>query len=253
MTLWWQRFRGMIAAIMERRLPLLAVLLLSGAPLWAHTVPTIEVEAEFTRERSVTLHVNVDARLFLAAQPTALPPVPASWWFDQSETERAKTMEQTRAYVAKTLSFTVGGKKFEPIWNVVAIDSATVMPLAPGSAEAHLLCEYQGKIPDAPGGFQLRVAESCAVGVILLNSMEGDDQRAPQALFPGEDSRKFPLPERVGEKGREKLGATAESKGAASTPLWVWSIPAAVLLLACFGWRALKKLRGPQPEAGKVS
>jgi hypothetical protein len=247
------RFRGMIPAIMERRLPLLAVLLLSGAPLWAHTVPTIEVEAEFTRERSVTLHVNVDARLFLAAQPTALPPVPASWWFGQSETERATTVEQTRAYVAKTLSFTVGGKKFEPNWDVVAIDSATVMPLASTSAEAHLLCEYQGKIPDAPGGFQLRVAESCAVGVILLNSMEGNDQRAPQALFPGENSRRFPLPELEAEKGKTKLNVEAQTKAAASMPLWAWGIAAAVLLLACFGWWALKKSRGPQPEAGKVS
>lgn len=241
MALWRQIFHGMITAIMGLRLPLFFSLLLLGAPLWAHTVPTVVVEAEFTRERSVTLHVNVDARLFLAAQPTTLPPVPASWWLEQSEEQRAKTVAETRAYVAKTLFFTVGGKKFEPAWEVMAIDSVTVLPLAPTSAEAHLLCEYQGRLPDVPGGFQLRVAESCAVGVILLNSMEGDDQRAPQALFPGENSRKFALPALEGESGKEKESVAVASEKATSTPLPIFWIGGAIVVAACFGWWALKK------------
>ncbi len=150
-------------------------------------------------------------------------------------------MAETRAYVAKTLLFIVGGKKFDPPWEVMAIDSVTVLPLAPTSAEAHLLCEYQGKLPDVPGGFQLRVAESCAVGVILLNSMEGDDQRAPQALFPGENSRKFALPA-LDEKGKEKESvAAAVREKAASAPLPIFWIAGAVAVVACFGWWALKK------------
>jgi len=111
---------------------------------------------------------------------------------DQDEDSRAKSMAEAQAYVARTLFFNRGRKKLEPSWKVIAIDSNTMFPLAPSSAEAHLSVSIRDCCRRARS-FQVSVAGNCAVGVILLNSLEGNDQRYPQSLFPGETSRRFAL------------------------------------------------------------
>ena len=59
----------------------------------AHVVPNMTVEAEFNSAGGYTLRINVDPRTFLAADPTSLPPVPASWYLEQ-------TPEQAAAWAA---------------------------------------------------------------------------------------------------------------------------------------------------------
>ena len=61
------------------------------AGLMAHQVPSLTVEALFSADRSYTLRINVDPRLFISDQPSSLPPVPIEWYRDQKPEELAAT------------------------------------------------------------------------------------------------------------------------------------------------------------------
>lgn len=164
----------------------------------AHTVPTITVEAEFSAAREITLRVNLDPRLFLSAQPTSLPPVPASWWLEQNPEAQTRSVSDALALLGRTVRFQIGDTPLAGNWKVTAIDSASAFPLGPNSAETHLLAEHRGPLPDVPGDFTVALDSRAPVGLILLNSVEGKAERRPQAIFPGETSRGFKVPERTG-------------------------------------------------------
>lgn len=167
---------------------------LCGA-LRAHTVPVMVIEAEFDSARVAVLKVNLDPRLFLSDQPTTLPPVPASWWFEQDDNSKEKTKRQAVDYLARTLALSVGEQTLTPSWTIQPIDSASAFPLGQASAEAHVLAVSRLSLPAVPGGFQVSVAKACAVPVILLCSNTGDDaNRRPEPLLAGERSRPFVLP-----------------------------------------------------------
>ena len=169
-------------------------MLLPVGQVGAHTVPSMVAEAEFTPDRGVVVLVNLDPRLVLTDQPSAVPPVPASWWFEQDEPGRAETLAKAAAYVDAQLQFRVGGTDLRGAWKVQPVDSATVAPVTSSSAEVHLLAEYRGSLPQVPGDFKLTVSKTCAVATLLVNAMAGDEQRQPQLVFPSESSRGFPLP-----------------------------------------------------------
>ena len=65
---------------------------------WAHVVPNMTVEADFAADGVYTLSINVDPRTFLAADPTTLPPVPGSWYREQTPEQLAREQprQQTR-------------------------------------------------------------------------------------------------------------------------------------------------------------
>jgi hypothetical protein len=193
-------------------------LFLLAAQVEAHTVPSMVVEAEFTPEREVVLLVNLDPRLFLSDQPTSLPPVPASWWFQQSETERADTLAKAAAYVDAQLQFRVGGSDFRGTWKVQPVDSTTVAPLAPASGEVHLLAEHRGPLLEMAGDFKLTVARTCGVATLLMNAMAGAEQRQPQLVFPGESSRSFVLPPLAASATKASEGGTS-AKPAPPAPI----------------------------------
>eukprot|EP01031_Cornospumella_fuschlensis_P020674 gene20674-25346_t len=105
-----------------RSLSLLLLCLACAGIVSAHQVPSMTVEADFAIARGFVLKINFDPRLFLSEQPTSLPPVPASWYQDQSEAERAKTHEDALAYLRKNLELQFGAEtmalpelKLEPI------------------------------------------------------------------------------------------------------------------------------------------
>jgi hypothetical protein len=178
-------------------MPRALLILLAAATcgsLRAHTVPVVVIEAEFSPAREAVIKVNLDPRLFLSAQPTAVPPVPASWWFEQDESAQLDTRKTAADYVARTFTFSVGKTTLRGDWKVEPIDSASAFPLGQASTEAHLLVEHRGVLPATAGDFKVAVGKECAVAVILLCSNAGDEERKPQSLFPGEISRAFPLP-----------------------------------------------------------
>jgi hypothetical protein len=191
------------------------ILLLAAAfcgSLSAHTVPVVVIEAEFSSAREAVIKVNLDPRLFLSAQPTAVPPVPASWWFEQDEAAQQTTRKAAADYVARIFTFSVGTTPLRGDWKVEPIDSASAFPLGQASTEAHLLVEHHGALPASPGDFKVAVGKECAVAVILLCSNAGDAERRPQSLFPGEISRAFPLPAPV-LPAADAAKSTEESRG----------------------------------------
>ena len=171
---------------------LLLMFALSGA--YGHTVPTLVLETEFTADRSVSVSVNVDPRLFLSDKPTTLPPVPASWYLEQSTEARSKTDLQAAQYLAKALILSVGESIMNASWKFTAIDSATSTPLAAQSAEVHLLAQWKGKLPATAGDFKVALDKACTVSLIVLNGTEGVKDRRPQVIFPGETSRGYVVP-----------------------------------------------------------
>jgi hypothetical protein len=178
---------------MARALLILIAVIFCGS-LHAHTVPVVVIEAEFNANRQAVIKVNLDPRLFLSAQPTLLPPVPASWWFEQDVTAQESTRKAAAEYVQRTFAFTVGTAGVPAEWKVEPIDSASAFPLGEASTETHLLVEHRGPLPTSAGDFKVAVGKECAVAVILLCSNAGDQERRPQSLFPGETSRPFVLP-----------------------------------------------------------
>jgi hypothetical protein len=88
---------------MHRRQTLLLFASLALPPLThAHQVPSLTIEANFTPEGQLTLSINLDPRLFLAEDPTTLPPIAAPWFRDQSPEAKTQTLAdaQTEKYDA---------------------------------------------------------------------------------------------------------------------------------------------------------
>ena len=181
--------------------------LASVISLFAHQqVSPITVEAEFSADRQYTLRVNLDPRLMLSDQPSSLPAATAEWYLSLDSAGRAKLETDARDYLKTTLIFKSGDAVLDPRWDFTAIDGVSNFPLTANSSEAHLLATFTGPLPKIPGEFQLTLASKCAVGLILLNSMIGSDERQPHSLFPGESSRPFPLPKRMVEAEKPPAG-----------------------------------------------
>lgn len=177
---------------MPRRL--LACLLLIAPLLRAHQIPNITLEAMFAADRSYTLRVNLDPRVFLSAQPTSLPPVEAGWYLGQSETEQKETHLRATEYLRKNLGLRFGATDAEwPVIEITAIDGTTLEPLKPDTAETHLLAVAKSRLPGGGNAFELVFGPEANVSLILLNSEDGKPERRPQVLFPGESSRPYKL------------------------------------------------------------
>lgn len=170
------------------------VFILTAVRIQAHPIPTLVVEALFHPDRTCELKVNLDPRLFLHEVPSTLPPVPGSWWWDQSEADRAANQDRARQYLASTLQFAFGTAQAQPTWTVQAIDSTLTTELSPTSAEVHLLASCRVDPTADASEFKLTLARSAAVPVILLNSELGNPKITPQSVYPGETSRAFALP-----------------------------------------------------------
>lgn len=181
--------------MVRRQWALMALLfILTAVRVQAHPIPTLVVEAIFHPDRACELKVNLDPRLFLHEVPSTLPPIPGSWWRDQSEADRAANQDRARQYLASTLQFFFGPAQTHPSWTVQAIDSTLTTPLSPTSAEVHLLAICRVEPSADARDFKLTLARSAAVPVILLNSELGNPKITPQSVYPGETSRAFPLP-----------------------------------------------------------
>ena len=202
---------------MLHRLRFFLPALLVAAVGHGHTVPTLVLESEFSARRDCSFSVNVDPRLFLSEQPTSLPPVPASWFFEQDEATRKKTERQAVEYVARSLHVTVGDTEIAPEWKIVAIDSASSEPLTPTSAEVHLLARWSGHLPAKTGDFKVALDKACAVSLIVLNGTEGKKERRPQVIFPSETSRGYVLPEIVAMTAPEAPAQADAPSGDAGT------------------------------------
>lgn len=153
------------------------------------------VEAEFDSAGGYTLRINVDPRTFLAADPTALPPVPASWYLEQTPEQVTATHEKAQQYLTRSLGLLFdGGKKVTlPVCKIQAIDGADNTPLHADTQEVHLLGTASGRLPSAATTFQVDFAKDANTSLILLHSLAGKTELRPRVVFPGETSLPFRL------------------------------------------------------------
>jgi hypothetical protein len=174
---------------------LAAGILLFSAQLHAHTVPNLVIEAEFKADHSYTLRVNFDPRLFLSEKPTSLPPVAASWWTEQTETQRADTQKQALDYLRRSYELLFSGTPLaETAYSVQPMDGADSMPLSATTTEVHLLATLSGKLPESAQDLVIKLHPSANAALVLLTSLEGEKKAArPQVLFTGESSRPVPV------------------------------------------------------------
>lgn len=170
---------------------LLTCLLLSSSAL-AHQVPSLTLEADFSPDGAVEFRVNLDPRLFLAEDPTTLPPVPAPWFRDQTEEARAQTLADATAYVQAALSFFFDDQKTAALtWKFEPIDGATGEPFTDATAEVHFLAKCQTRRPDTASASSVRLETAAKAAAVILNRLNQQAERRPQILFPGETSRPF--------------------------------------------------------------
>lgn len=160
----------------------------------AHQIPSLTVEAMFATDRSYSLRINLDPRLFLSDQPTTLPPVPIEWYRDQTPAELAKTEGLAQEYLHRALKLRFGELSVAlPKCSFQPMDGATNLPVGAETKEVHLLAEAGGRTPDGGNQFQLILSRDANTSMILLNSFDGRMERRPNAVFPGEGSRPFLL------------------------------------------------------------
>ncbi len=160
----------------------------------AHVVPNMTVEVEFDSAGGYTLRINVDPRTFLASDPTSLPPVPASWYLEQTPEQVAATHEKAQQYLASSLGLLFNKQKTPlPACKIQAMDGADNTPLKADTQEVHLLATASGQLPANSTTFQVDFAKDANTSLILLHSMAGKTELRPQVIFPGETSRPFQL------------------------------------------------------------
>lgn len=160
----------------------------------AHVVPNMTVEAEFDSAGGYTLRINVDPRTFLASDPTSLPPVPASWYLEQTPDQVTSTHGKAQEYLTRSLGLLFDGKKAVlPACKIRAMDGADNTPIKPETQEVHILATASGQLPANSTTFQVDFAKDANTSLILLHSMAGKTELRPQVIFPGETSRPFQL------------------------------------------------------------
>jgi hypothetical protein len=217
---------------------MLRMLVLAAGAVQAHTVPSLVLESEFQADGRYVMKANVDPRLFLAAVPSNLPPVAASWYLDQTPVQRQATEAQATAYLRQTVKWHFGGRPIDlPAMTWTAMDGATNEALKPESAETHLLGEVQGVSPAAD--LRVHLAANANTSVILLTRVGSTDEKRPIVLFPGETSPAItvPVPPVI------PPSASPRPPGGMSTGLLL-VIGVLVLGLGAELWR-----RKPRPEA----
>lgn len=181
----------------------------------AHVVPNMTIEAEFTRDRHYRLRINLDPRVFLSDQPTSLPPITADWYLNQTDSQKQATHAQALEYLKENLGLTFDEQKvLLPNCEFLALDGATLEPVKEDTTETHLLATTSVEVPAGAKSFVLTFGRAANVSLILINSTEGVEERKPQVIFPGENSRPFILPEAPAVA--QSVAASAGGKPSAS-------------------------------------
>ncbi len=187
---------AMLSRIFRRRVLsiVFSVLMTTAVVTWAHVVPNMTIEADFGNDRSFSLRINVDPRTFLAADPTTLPPVPSSWYREQTPEQNAVTLQKAQEYLSNSLGVLFGGQKIAlPECEMQAIDGADNTLLKAETQEVHLLATATGRVPETANTFQIEFAKDSNTSLILLHTQAGKSELRPQVIFPGETSRAFQL------------------------------------------------------------
>jgi hypothetical protein len=208
----------------------------------AHVVPNMTVEADFAADGTYTLRINVDPRTFLAPDPTTLPPVPGSWYREQTPEQIAATQGKARDYLSTALGLIFSGQKTPlPAGEIQAIDGEDKTPLNPDTQEVHLLATVKGSTPTGADNFQIDFSKDANTSLILLHSQAGSTEVRPQVIFPGETSRPFSI--RALEKKPVAEPPPPPPATSESDSVWVAIVSGIAVILVIQGWRLLNRHR----------
>lgn len=233
------------------RLLVLALLLAVGGLAQAHQVPVMQIEAEFLINTNYTLRINLDPRVFLSGQPSSLPPVPASWYRDQSPEQIQATEKAAMAYLRKNVKLQFGVDEAPlPDCTFVAMDGANNEPITAATEEVHLLATAKGEVPGTGRNFTVNLGRETGVSLILLNTMEGQNERKPRVVFPGESSDPFPLTgmrSTVTAAPDLKTGLLTALEASLAAQSWQWLLRGGVAVALFVIYNLfLKKRRNPK-------
>jgi len=222
----------------DRLFTALIFCLIVGSATHAHQVPNMTAEATFTSDGGFEVKVNIDPRVFLSDNPASLPPVPASWYLDQSENQRRSTFRQATSHVSRMLKFQLGKEALkEPAIDWQAMDGATSLAVTANTAETHLLGTFRGAVPEGADRFTLEYAREGQVSLILLTTTPGVTEPKVQVLFAGEGSRPIAIP-----AGRPRPEPPPPARGPSQRSQGPEAL-ALVVLLAVIAGAGLRRFR----------
>ncbi|MDB6007659.1 MAG: hypothetical protein JWR15_4646 [Prosthecobacter sp.] len=214
----------------------LAFLMVAGVA-HAHVVPNMTVEADFDSAGGYSLRINVDPRTFLATDPTSLPPVPASWYREQTPGQVSATHEKAQQYLANALGVLFNGQKIPlPACKMRPMDGADNTPLKADTQEVHLLATASGLLPANAATFQIDFAKDANTSLILLHTQAGKPEMRPQVVFPGETSRPFQL-------AVTAAAARANSPAAQMNGIYLIVAISVACIVVIAGWVLLSRYR----------
>ncbi len=220
---------------------LLAALLCAGS-VQAHVVPNMTLEASFASDGSYSMTINVDPRTFMAADPTTLPPVPGSWYREQTPSQITATHQKAAEYLSRSLGLVFDGQKvLLPECVFQAIDGADNTPFDAETQEVHLLATTRGTVPAGAATFQVDFAKEANTTLILLATPPGSSTARARVVFAGETSPVMRLhPEGAAAPPVRQLASEPVPEG---NPVWLMLVGAAGLIAVIVGWRLLAHYR----------
>ncbi len=223
------------------RVFLLAAFVVSSGHVRAHVVPNMNMEADFNADGSYALRINVDPRAFLAADPTALPPVPASWYRDQTPEQIAATHEKAREYLAASLGLTFKGRKVPlPEPQFQAIDGADNTPIDAETQEVHLLATVRGAVPQGADVFRVDLGKEAKTPLILLTTQEGKAAPRAQVVFPGEEGKAVAI---RAAPAKPQAAQPPSPPADSMNHVWLILVGGVTLVAVLVGWRLLVRYR----------
>ena len=160
--------------------------------LSAHSIPEIPVHADFRRDGSVEVSIEINPRNW-AASPAEAPSLEQKTWAKYSPAQQDELIRQAAAYVARAVEF-----RFEPLGRVQPEFAFTFgaedgKPLYKPEDAVVMVGRWKTIVPAGITGWRIRSLPGHKVSVLFLNSVDGVPQPRIETLFPGESSDTFAL------------------------------------------------------------
>jgi hypothetical protein len=173
--------------------------------LGAHSIPEIPVHADFRRDGSVEVSIEINPRNW-AASPAEAPSLEQKTWAKYSPAQQDELIRQAAAYVARAVEF-----RFEPLGRVqpefvFTFGAEDGKPLYKPEDAVVMVGRWKTTVPAGITGWRIRSLPGHKVSVLFLSSVDGMPQPRIETLFPGESSDTFAL---TGLTAAPPVGGTA--------------------------------------------
>jgi hypothetical protein len=160
--------------------------------LLAHSIPEIPVHADFRRDGTVEVSIEINPRNW-AVSPAEAPSLEQKAWAKLTAAQQEDLIRQAAAYVARAVEF-----RFEPLGRVqpdfvYTFGAEDGKPLYKPDDAVVMVGRWRTTVPAGITGWKIRSLPGHKVSVLFLNSVDGVAQPRVETLFPGEASDVFAL------------------------------------------------------------